>query len=51
MTGLCRDYIKEEWKENIKNYKFNSTDASLLYVHITSPLCNYLVKFIPDYIA
>lgn len=51
MSGLCRNYIKDEWKENLKNYKYNSTDKSLLYVHITSPLCNYLVKFIPDYVA
>ena len=44
-------YIKEEYKENIINYKFQSNDASLLYNYITSPLCNYLVKFIPIYIA
>lgn len=51
MLGLFNPYIKEEWKQNIKNYKFSSTDHSLLYVHITSPLCNWLVKFVPDYIA
>lgn len=51
MTGLWQPYIKDEWKENIKNYKFNSTDSSILYNYVTSPLCNYLVKFIPSYIA
>ncbi len=48
---LFGDYIKDEWKPIIKNYKFSSTDKSLIYVHITSPLCNVMVKYIPPWIV
>lgn len=49
--GFISPYIKLEDKENIINYKFASKDSSILYNYVTSPLCNYLVKFIPNYIA
>jgi len=49
--GLFTPYIKNEWKENIIKYKFHSTDSSILYNYVTSPLCNHLVKFIPNHIA
>ncbi len=49
--GLFGPYIKEEWKPSIKNYKYNSTDISIIYVNITSPLCNKIVEYIPSYIA
>ncbi len=49
--GICDPYIKDEWKEKIRNYKFNSTDSSIIYVNITSPMCNNIVKYIPPYIT
>jgi hypothetical protein len=49
--GLFSPYIKEEWKPNIKAYKYNSTDNSIIYVNITSPMCNKIVEFIPASIA
>lgn len=49
--GLLTPYIKSNWKENIVNYKFMSKDSSILYNYVTSPLCNYLARFIPHYIA
>jgi hypothetical protein len=49
--GLFTPYIKEELATNIKAYKYNAIDHSLLYTYITSPLCNKLVKLIPNYIA
>jgi hypothetical protein len=44
-------YIKEEWKENIKNYKYSSNDYSLLYNYLTSPLCDKIVNYLPRYLA
>ena len=49
---LCTNtYIKEQWKENIKNYKYSGKDDSLLYNYVTSPLCNKIVEFVPAFIA
>ena len=45
--GLFTPYIKEEWIPNIKSYKYNSVDNSLLYNYVSSPLCNKLVKLFP----
>ncbi len=44
-------YVKNESVENIKNYKYKGIDESIVYNKITSPLCNKIQKFIPDYIA
>jgi hypothetical protein len=49
---ICNyQYIKEEWKENIRNYKFKGKDSSLVYNYIASPICNYLVKYVPKWMA
>ncbi len=44
-------YIKEELKHNIKNYKYKSHDASILYNYVTSPMCDKIVNYIPSYVA
>eukprot|EP00340_Litonotus_pictus_P009108 CAMPEP_0170523356 /NCGR_PEP_ID=MMETSP0209-20121228/8788_1 /TAXON_ID=665100 ORGANISM="Litonotus pictus, Strain P1" /NCGR_SAMPLE_ID=MMETSP0209 /ASSEMBLY_ACC=CAM_ASM_000301 /LENGTH=431 /DNA_ID=CAMNT_0010811413 /DNA_START=35 /DNA_END=1330 /DNA_ORIENTATION=+ len=49
--SLYRTYLKEEWKENIINYKFKSKDNSLVYKYFTSPMCDALIEKIPTWIA
>jgi hypothetical protein len=49
--GLFTPYIEEQLANNIKAYKYNAIDNSILYTYITSPICNKLVKLIPSYIA
>ncbi len=44
-------FIKEEWKDNIRNYKYKGLEKSITYKYFTSPLCNFLVKYIPSSIA
>lgn len=44
-------YIKEEWVENIKSYKYKGADNSIVYNYFASPLCNFLVEKIPTNIA
>jgi len=44
-------YIKEEWKENIKNYKYSGSDVSIWYTYISNPFCNWVVKYIPRWVA
>lgn len=47
----CANYIRDGWKDNIKNYKYQGKDNSLLYNYFSSPFCNWMVKFIPKSIA
>lgn len=44
-------YVKEEYKTNIRNYKYSGNDFSLIYKYIVSPLCNKIVEKIPPTIA
>jgi len=44
-------YIKKEWKENIRNYKYNAKDESIVYNYIASPICDKFVNYLPAYIA
>lgn len=50
--GLIKPYVQEEeWKENIRKYKYKGTDNSIFYVYVVSPLCNYLVELLPTWLA
>jgi hypothetical protein len=49
--SIFKKYIRDEWKENIRTYKYQGSDLSILYVHVTSPLCNKLVEYIPPWIV
>ena len=44
-------YIKKDYYENIKTYKYKGGDLSLTYKYFISPLCEYLITYIPPYIA
>lgn len=46
-----KPYIKEEWKDNIRDYKYRGSDISIFYVHFTSPFCNWVVNYLPMRLA
>ena len=48
---MCISPLSQENLDNMKNFKYKSTDDSLLYNKCMSPCLNYLVNFIPPYIA
>ena len=48
---MCISPLTQENLENMKNFKYKSTDDSLLYNKCMSPCLNKLVNFIPPYIA
>ena len=48
---MLSPYIKEEWYENIKNYKYSGSDISIWYVYISNPFCNWAIKYIPSWVA
>ena len=48
---MCISPLSQENLENMKNFKYKSTDDSLLYNKCMSPCLNYLVNYIPSYIA
>lgn len=48
MVALTSPYIREEWKENVRNYKYKGSDNSILYNYFTSPLCEAIVKNLPE---
>lgn len=43
--------IKEEEKEAYVNHKFAGGDFGIFYVYVASPLCDYIINFIPTSIA
>ncbi len=44
---LISPYIKEEWKENVRNFKYKGSDSSIFYTLFTNPFCNWAVEFLP----
>lgn len=49
--SLYNRYIPESTYTNIKEYKFNSKDYSLIYKYVTSPLCDKMVEYFPLWLA
>lgn len=45
--AITSPYIRDEWKENIKNYKYKGCDNSIFYQYFTSGLCDKLVSYMP----
>lgn len=50
MSVMC-EYIPEAWRDKIRKYKYKGSDSSLFYKYVTSPCCDYIVKFLPDDLA
>ncbi len=49
--AIISPYIKEEWKDNIRSYKYSGTDRSLFYNYVASPICNIIVEKLPETLA
>lgn len=48
---FLKNYIEEEWKDSIKQWKYRGSDNSLFYIYVMSPLCDYLTSFLPKTLA
>ena len=48
---MCISPLKEESLQNLKNFKYKSTDDSLLYHKCMSPCLNKLVNYLPSNLA
>ena len=46
-----KPYISEEYYDNIRSYKYKSSDSSISYKYFMSPLCDYLVNYFPKWLA
>jgi hypothetical protein len=49
--NLFTPYIQEDWKENIKNFKYRGKDLSLIYNYIGSPVCDDFCNMLPETLA
>jgi hypothetical protein len=41
----------EEGAENVRNFKYRGGDNSLVYKYFYSPLCDYLIQYVPANMA
>ena len=49
--SCSKPYISPEYYDNIRSYQYKSSDSSISYKYCMSPLCDYLVKFFPEWLA
>lgn len=49
--ALDKDYIPEEYHDNVRNFKYTSTNRSIVYKYITYDLSEYMVSFFPRTLA
>jgi hypothetical protein len=50
MVALTSQYIREEWKENIKNFKYRGSDNSIFYRMVVNPICNFIADHLPSWL-
>ena len=49
---FIKEYISEEGKQGIREFKYKGGSVSITYEYIWSPFCDWIVKkFIPSYVA
>lgn len=48
---MLYNFIPKKACLNLRNYSYKGVTNSLSYEFIWSPLCNFLIKFTPEYIA
>ena len=46
-----KPYISGEYHDAIRLYQYKSSDSSISYKYCMSPLCDYIVKFFPMWLA
>lgn len=49
--GSLMTYILDDHKQNVKTYKYKGSDVSILYKYVTSPICDVISMFIPEFIT
>ena len=49
--SCTKPYIPKERFSSIRSYKYKSSDSSISYKYFMSPLCDYLVNFLPTWLA
>ena len=48
---FIRPYIDAEGAHNLKNYKYRGIDDGLAYIYFFEPIANWLVQYIPMWVA
>jgi hypothetical protein len=48
---FARPYIKPEWQDAIKEYKYKGEDHSIFHNYVANPICNILVEYFPEWMA
>ena len=48
---LTTNYIEEEYKEKLINYKYKGGDDSILCYYVINPFCNFIVEYFPKWLA
>lgn len=49
--SLYRTYIKPDWHDKIKGYKYSGINHSVVYNNFFSPVCDKLVLLFPEFVA
>jgi len=44
-------YIEDQYITNVKNYKYRGGDNSIYYKLVISPVCNYVLDYVPKWIS
>ena len=48
---MCISPLPQETLQNMKNFKYKSTDASIMYNKCMSPCLNKVVNYLPTWLA
>ena len=48
---LTINYIEDQYKENLINYKYKGGDDSILCYYVINPFCNFIVEYFPKWLA
>lgn len=50
-SGFLKPYISKKEASNLKLHVYSGTDAGIFYIYFYSPLSEFLVSRLPEYIA
>ena len=51
MTSLLKPYLGRKDIEGIHKYKYAGADEGFFYIHFYNPMANFLVEFLPKWLA
>ena len=49
--SLTSNYIEDQYKEKLINYKYKGGDDSILCYYVINPFCNFIVEYFPKWLA